>query len=427
MRWQAPYLLLWAAILVAQDGSAPDAIIPRIQARVAENLLHLPDYVCAQNVERAQRPSAREEFRLRDTLRLEVALIGGRERYAWRDARRFDDRELRDLIGKGMTGTGNFALHTQHVFQPQIARFKQRGAVTREGRRALLYDYDVAWENSAYRISNPPAEEVVAFRGSFLVDAETLDLLRLEILADEIPTELGLDRVSSVLEYSPVTIGTWSGLLPKSSELTMISLDGIESRNRTMIGDCREYRAESKLSFDVPAATAGPQVPPPPRVSTDPAQRMVLELSLDSDIALEAAAAGDPLRAVLTRALKDGERVIAPEGSVALGNIVWLEKQGQPFDHFEIALEFHTLETSQIRYEFFATMTDAGPAPGMIRQAKQLNPSFTRDRKPKINILVRQVQRGQGVLHWDGRRPRIPKALKMHWLIDDIKISSASP
>jgi hypothetical protein len=421
MRWQAPYLLLWAALLVAQDGSAPDAILARIQAKVGDNVLRLPDFVCAQTVERAQRSSPREEFRLRDTLRLEVALIGGRERYAWLDARRFDDRELRDLVGKGMTGTGNFALHTQHVFQPQIAQIHPRGAVTREGRRVLRYDYDVAWENSAYRISNPPAEEVVAFRGSFLVDAETLDLLRLEILADEIPTELGLDRVSSVLEYTPVTIGNWSGRLPKSSELTMINLDGIESRNRTMIGDCREYRTESKLSFDGPPANAGPQDSPQPRIAADPAQRLVIELSLDADIALETAAAGDPVRAVLTHALKDGERVIAPEGSLALGHIVRLEKQGQPFDHFEIAFEFHTLETSQSRYEFFATMTDAGPAPGMIRQAKQLNPSFARDRRPKMDILVRQVQRGQGVLQWDGRRPRIRKALRMRWLIDDIK------
>ena len=50
--------------------------------------------------------SARDEFRLRDTLRLEVTLLGGHERYAWRDARKFDDRELRDLVGLGMIGTG---------------------------------------------------------------------------------------------------------------------------------------------------------------------------------------------------------------------------------------------------------------------------------------------------------------------------------
>src|SRR5204862_1125155 len=141
-------------------------------------------------------------FRTQDTLRLEVALIGGRERYAWLDARKFDDRELRDLVGRGMTGTGNFALHTQHVFEPGIAQFHRRGAASHQGRSALRYDYEVPWENSAYRISNPPHEEVVAFRGSFLVDAETLDLLRLEVLAAEIPPELGFDRVSSVLEYA---------------------------------------------------------------------------------------------------------------------------------------------------------------------------------------------------------------------------------
>jgi hypothetical protein len=131
--------------------------------------------------------------------------------------------------------------------------------------------------------------------------------------------------------------------------------------------------------------------------------------------------AGDRIRAVLARPLKDGERLIAPEGAVALGRIVALEKQGRPFDRYEVALEFHTLEAGPNRYECSATMADAGPASGMLRQAKQLNPTFSRDRKPRMDILVRPVQRGQGVLEWDARRPLIHKAFKMRWLIEELK------
>ena len=143
-----------------------------------------------------------------------------------------------------------------------------------------------------------------------------------------------------------------------------------------------------------------------------------MELSLDADLPLETAGVGDPIRAVLVRPLKDGERVVAPTGAVALGNIVRLEKQGQPFDHYEIAFEFHTLESSQGRYEFSATMTDAGPATGLIRQAKRLNPTFTRQRKAKMDILVREVPRGQGVLHWDAKHGRIRKGFRMRWLVE---------
>jgi hypothetical protein len=280
-----------------------------------------------------------------------VALIGNRERFAWLDARRFEDRELRDMVGKGAIGTGNFALHTKHVFQANVAEFQARGQVNHQGRRALRYDYEVPWERSGYRIRMPPHEEVVGFRGSFLVDPETLDLLRLEVHADEIPEELGLDRVSTILEYAHVTIGALDCILPKSSELVMVGLDGAESRNRTELGGCRQYASESTLSFDAPPPAS---LPPPDKTASpdkrapmDVPSRLTMELALDSEIAFDTAAVGDPIRAVLVRPLKNGEQILAPEGSVAVGNIVRLDKQGQPFDHYDIALEFHTLETNQ--------------------------------------------------------------------------------
>jgi len=419
-RW-APCALLGAAILSAQQAREPDALLARIQAKVREDLARLPDYMCVQTVERAHRAHAREEFKLLDTLRLEVALIGNRERFAWLDARRFDDRELRDMVGKGAIGTGNFALHTKHVFEPRMAEFKAAGETIHLGRRALLYDYEVPWENSGYRIRLPPREEVVAFRGSFLVDAETLDLLRLEVRADEIPQELGLDRVTTTLDYALATIGSSDGLLPKFSELTIVSLDGSESRNRTRLGDCRQYVADSKLSFDEPPAADPVVVADKSANAHESPRRMTMELSLDAEIALETAVVGDPIRAVLVSPLKNGERVLAPEGSVALGNIVRLEKRGQPFDHYEIALQFHTLETNQTRYEYSATMTDVAPVAGLLRQAKRLNPTFTRQRKARMDILVREVQRGQGVLQWDAKHGRIRKAMRMRWLVDDLR------
>jgi hypothetical protein len=417
-RWTC-FAALWAATLSAQQDRDPDALLTRIQTRVRENLARLPDYVCVQTVERTHRATPREEFKLQDTLRLEVALIGNQERFAWVDARKFEDRDLRDMVGKGAIGTGNFALHTKHVFQPNVAEFKARGEVDHQGRRALRYEYEVPWENSGYRIRTQPREEVVAFRGSFLVDAETLDLMRLEVYADEIPRELGVDRAITILEYAPMKIGALECLLPKSSELTLVSLEGAESRNRTELGGCRQYVAESKLSFDAPPAVEplAPEKSSPP----EPLKRLTMELSLDSDIALESAVMGDPIRAVLVHPLKNGERTLAPEGSLVLGNIVRLAKQGQPFDHYEIALEFHTLGANQTRYEYSATMMDASPASGLIPQTKRLNPTFTRQRKARMDILVREVQRGQGVLEWDAKHPRIPKGLRMRWMVDDLR------
>ena len=355
---------------------------------------------------------------MRDTLHLEVTVIGNQERFAWRNARKLEDKELRDLVGKGTIGTGTFALYTKHVFEPGHAEFKAQGEVSYQGRRALRYTYEVPWDNSGYRIRVAPYEEVVAFRGSFLIDADTLDLLRLEVFSDEIPPELGLDRVLTTLEYSTVTIGAWAGLFPTSSELTMTGLDGTESRNRTKLAECRQYGAESKLSFDEPAPA--PAEAPVSAAAPELVSRLTMELALEGDIALATAAIGDPVRAALTRPLMNGDRLLAPEGAVVLGNIVRLDKQKQPFDRYEVALEFHTLESSPIRYELSATMVEAGPASGLIKQAKRLNPTFTRERKARMDILVREIPRGQGVLQWDAKQGRIRKGLRMRWLVDSV-------
>src|SRR5436190_13442366 len=104
MRRTIPWLLLAAAISRAQTDGVTDPLLARIQAKVLESLARLPDYVCVQTVERAQRASAKEPFKLMDTLRLQVALIKGKEQYAWLDASKFEDRELREMVGRGAVG-----------------------------------------------------------------------------------------------------------------------------------------------------------------------------------------------------------------------------------------------------------------------------------------------------------------------------------
>jgi hypothetical protein len=34
-----------------------------------------------------------------------------------------------------------------------------------------------------------------------------------------------------------------------------------------------------------------------------------------------------------------------------------------------------------------------------------------------MDILVREVQRGQGILHWDARRGPLPRGFKMKWRV----------
>jgi hypothetical protein len=146
---------------------------------------------------------------------------------------------------------------------------------------------------------------------------------------------------------------------------------------------------------------------------------MLIEVELDSEINFEKAALEDAIRARVARPVKDGEAVLIPEGALLVGRLVRLEKETTPFPLYEVGLYFDKLELSDRSFPFAGTMADAGPATGLLRQARRLDPKFTKRRTARMDILVREVQRGQGILLWDARRGAIPKGLRMKWRVDD--------
>ena len=416
-------LWLYLGCLMAVAGPAcaqeavteePEGLIKRIQARMRENLERLPDYTCLQTVERWMRPSPKKDFERVDTLRLEVGVAGDREIYAWRDAAQFEDKELREMISRGTIGSGDFALHAKNVFLGGSAVYFYKGLEDFESRKVHRYEYGVAIEKSRYRIRVPPEEAVVGFSGSFLVDAGTLDVVRLEVTADEIPEKLGLAEANVRMDYARLRIGAGEFLLPKGSLMTMATVNGDESKNQTEFSTCRQYVSESKVQF---AGDPGAERTNAGVLSLPP--RAVLEIELASEINLEAAAVGDQVEAVLKRPVEENGQIVAPAGATVRGNLVRLERNPTPFDHYEVGLKFHTLEARGVKTPITATLDEVGKAAGLVREQKRMDPVFTKRRSTRFDILVRETPKGQGVLHWEAKHPRMKKGLDMRWVIED--------
>ncbi len=415
MRWRIACALLWAAGAVtgAQALDDPEALLERIKAKARENLTRQPDYICVQTIERSGRDGPEGEFQPVDTIRLEVGLIGDKELFAWPESSRFEEAEISELIQRGTIGNGDFALHARNVFLAGGAEYRYRGEESVEGARAYRFDFEVPAWRSGYKLRVPPLAAIVGFHGSFWVDAETLDLRRLEVIADEIPEELGLAEARNRMEYARVAIGRSDFLLPRSSELYLLSTHGEARRNRTMFSNCRQYVGESTISF-LRAESELPAPGPQEDLVRLPAH-LTLELALESEIDPQSAVVGAPVRGVLTSPLKQGQREVAPKGAAVLGRLVRLEKYDQPFEHYVVGLEFHTLELGGKRAEFRATMRKASGSPALIKEAKRLDPVFDRRRRPFMQILVKEQQGGQGILHWKADRAQIGRGLKMVW------------
>lgn len=246
----AAVALLLAAI---QPASDPVELFQQIRAKMVEILEQLPDYTCRMTVERSARHNADEPFHTLDTLRFEVSYVAGREMFAFPGANSFEEKNLDEMVSGGTIGTGSFALHARAVFLGSSTRFIYVGETIEDGRLGIQFDFRVPRAGSKYAIRAEGGEPaIVGYRGSFRVDTETLDLIRLHVEADDIPSSLPVAASGETMEYARARIGNAEFLLPRASELIVRHANGSESRNRIGFDACRQYAGESVIRYEGP-------------------------------------------------------------------------------------------------------------------------------------------------------------------------------
>ena len=62
---------------------------------------HSPNYTCVETMDRTRRLGPARQFQMQDTLRMEVALVEGKEMFAWPGSKKFESDDLRTLISGG--------------------------------------------------------------------------------------------------------------------------------------------------------------------------------------------------------------------------------------------------------------------------------------------------------------------------------------
>ncbi len=323
----------------AQQGTPIGILLPQIKAKMAENLSRLPDYTCAQTTERFRRHAANRPFEPVDKVRLEVALVEGKELYGWPGSNRIEESNLDHLIGEGGALTnGSFALLARGVFLSTSTVYNFKGVFTREGTRAYRFDYEVPSKASLYHLRVGEVDDVVGYHGSFWANADTLDLMRLEIYAEHIPEELGLSAVSDLMEYAPVKIGDSSFLLPRTSELSMATASGVADLDRTRFHECHQFSSEALLSFSdapefklVPMSTRPPEIDLPDDFQVD----IALTTPIDTSTAV-----GDEVQAKLLRAIKNGHDKLFSKGALLAGHVTQLHRDA---DTYHLGISFTDL------------------------------------------------------------------------------------
>lgn len=350
-------LALCAAVCLGQDSGLPPEVLllSQIKVKMAETLRTQPNYTCVQQIERSRRRVPKHRYELLDHLRLEVALVDGKELFAWPGSKKFEDTELHEMVTGGAIGNGNFALHARAVFLSSAPLFTFRGEETTAGRKAYRFDYKVSLPMSGYHIRVNGSEAVVAYHGSFWADLDTLDVMRLEVVAEDIPPALGLEAAHDVMDYARAKIGGSDFLLPSASELSMTDLAGNESRNHTQFVSCRQYTGESVLSFGEPEAENTVQGSVEPATGGDLPGELYAEIQLESEIDSATSMVGDPVTAVLQRPVRSKGRMLLPQGATLSGRIIRLQKIG---DECVLDVHFTEAQAKGWRWNLFAHIAE---------------------------------------------------------------------
>jgi len=368
---------LWLAVCACSGQASPaqpqpdDALrVSRLQVAASGLFSKLPNITCSLAIERSRRPKADRKFELLDNLHLEVGFIDGKELYAWPGSRRFDDRELFDLVGPiaGAIGNGDFAIHAKSIILSGLATLGFDGEETAAGRRMDRWNFRQPIATSRHGVRIPPAEAMVGYSGTLWADSSNGDLVRIEMKINEIPPQLPLKAGFKTITYERVPLAESSFLLPKTSELILVEPSGSESRNRTSFTGCRLYTAESTLNFEDLPASAAPQ---PARSAALPSG-IELHLRPVAPVDFPLLSVGDPVQFTVDRdAVSDGQ-VRLPAGALVNGRVMSLECRNIPVQY---CLAFLRLESFK-----------AGGIEGEIRAVLQL-PSISEQMAPAYREL----------------------------------------
>jgi hypothetical protein len=375
-------LLALAAPLCAQSPSPelPPGVLlgARIRQRVKQRFAHIPEYTCLETLHRFTGVASKNAPKQIDTVRMEVLVAGREELFDSPGGRNFKESNPGKFIASGFIGNGMFAGYLENIFMLGNGLFQYRGEDDLEGRRAARFDFRVPSLLGGTVVEVPGARAIVGVAGTFWADPVTYDLIRLKIEAVDIPPILQMSQMTLIIDYAPMRIGEAEELLPQSGDMLMLRETGELHDNRFDFTHCREYQAESAISFDDsgarPASTSGSSTP-----SAGPIAERALPAGLTVTIALSApiserSAVGDLVEGKLVGNVAGrGGNVIVSDGTPVKGRIRLLETAPEETDYFSIGLEFTHIDAAPAPFRFFATLVSSDPLVGSDHEATTKN------------------------------------------------------
>ena len=415
-RRRAPAIFLAVAAMTspaafAQQLAPEVVLLAHVKAHVREAFAHLPNYTCLETMERFSRASTEGRLRLVGAVGMDVLYTGGAELYAAPGANRFQEENPVAFTGAGLMSTGAFALHLKAVFLNANAQLTWRGEEQLEGRRTARWDFVVSRFDSGLTIhagGGGPA----GIQGSVWVNPDTLDVLRLEDHAFDIPPLLQIKEASTTVNYARMRVGQDVVMLPQEGMVHVLSTGNSDAEDRNLFAftHCRAFEARSSIKFDAVAEASEPRTAAPSGVESATPLPADLEIPILLDAPVtETAAVGDVIEGKIAADIVKSGKVLVPRGAVARGRIRRLQQVSQNGHYFAVGLEFTELEAGSERIQFYADLTETDRIPGFQWTLRRIGGSAVIDQAENMKLP------GVGSFFIRGDRLLLPAGFKMVW------------
>jgi hypothetical protein len=372
--------IIAGAVFFLASGSATaevgDALLlARIKSHMRGELSRVTNYTCLETTARFHKePGRHAKIQPFDTVWLEVAYANHHEWYGSPGDRSLTQDNPVAFIGSGMIGNGFFEITLNNIFIGEGAAFTWRGEETLGGRTAYRYDFRLPRRFGELTVSIVGGIGTVGEQGSFWVNPQTLDLIRVEARADEIPPFLPLGEMSLSVDYARTRIGEYGVLLAQDADLHMLKVAGEENYNHLEYTHCRAFSAESAIRFDSEPSEP-PQASPPgsPKTLSAPnaisqavPSLLLVTVELTTAITDQDAVGALIQGKVLGDVLRKG-KIVIQNGALVRGRIRRLERF-EKGGAFVVGLEFTEVEAGGgSSLPFYADLLRLDKTPGIQR------------------------------------------------------------
>jgi hypothetical protein len=228
-----------------------DHMLDAMEHYGAQYVASLPNFLCVQVTHQFEAGYSSNRWRKGDTLTSRLSFRDGEEKRTLDLVNGKPADPLKRHWHTPLTTEGEFGTLLSRIVDPDSeASFTWNRWETVRGKRLAVFDYTVDKEHSTLRMQlSDLAQAVLPYHGSMFIDPDTGAVWRITDAADsDIPPQLQMRQISTVIDYAETQIGGKTYLLPVTASVAVVGFTG-NVRNDLEFQEYRKFEADSVIKF----------------------------------------------------------------------------------------------------------------------------------------------------------------------------------